>query len=133
MPQSITDTVVEILQTKFPDALVDTWVQNVDYRRFPFFNVRRIGGPRHPRRPRQLSFPVIELTLIGNQDLDSTYDLYDDAVLALYDAVKRQTQTAHGYLHSMEETMGATEFDSPYTDTWRVQGLIKFGLRPLRN
>ena len=133
MAASITDTLAEILQTKYPDALVDTWTPNVDYRTFPLFNLRRLGGPRHPKRPKLLSFPVIELTLIGTGDIDSTYDLYDDAVLTLYDAVLKQTQTAHGYLHSMEETMGGTEFDSPYTDTFRVQGLIKFGLRPLRN
>ncbi len=133
MAQSITDTVVKILQDKFPEALVDSWTPNVDYRTFPLLNVRRLGGPRHPRRPRQLSFPIIELSVYGVGDIDSTYDLYDEAVLALYDAVMKQTQTAHGYLHSMEETMGGTEFDSPFTDTFRVQGLIKFGLRPLRN
>lgn len=129
----IQDVVIELLQDAFPDALIDSWVPNVDFRTYPIINVRRIGGARHETRPKQLGLPVVELTVYGNVGVDKTHELYEDVLDVLYDAVQKQTQTAHGYLHSIKETMGATQFDSPMTDTWRVQGLIQFGLRPLRN
>lgn len=129
----IQDVVIELLQDAFPDALIDSWVPNVDFRTYPIINVRRIGGTRHETRPKQLGLPVVELTVYGNVGVDQTEELYEEILDVLYDAVQKQTQTAHGYLHSIKETMGATQFDSPHTDTWRIQGLIQFGLRPLRN
>lgn len=129
----IQDVLIDLAQDTFPDALVDSWVANVNLRTFPIINFRRIGGSRHETRPNKLSFPVVELTVYGNVGVEETHELYEDVLDMLYDAVQKQTQTAHGYLHSIKETMGATQFDSPMTDTWRVQGLIQFGLRPLRN
>ncbi|ASR77127.1 tail terminator [Mycobacterium phage MyraDee] len=109
---------------------VGSWVENIDFRHFPMINVRRLGGGRDPRRPTVLGRPVIEMTAYGDEGLPETEQLYEDALDVLYEAVRRQTQTDAGYLHSMKETMGMTEFSSPFQDSWRVQGLIQLGVRP---
>lgn len=109
-----------------------SWVPDIDHREFPILNVRRIGGARLNKSPFLLSTPVIELTAYGKEGLEPTEDLYEDALEALYEAVRRQTQTPKGYLHSIKETMGATEFPSPFQDSWRIQGLIQLGVRPTR-
>jgi hypothetical protein len=98
--------------------------------------VRRIGGPRNQKRPLQLGYPVIELTTYTEApdgDLPTTEQLYEDTLEVLYEAVRKQTQTEAGYLHSISETLGATQFSSLFQDSWRVQGLIKLGIRPPRS
>jgi hypothetical protein len=112
---------------------VGSWVEDIDYRMFPMVNIRRLGGSRHERRPHELYSGVIEMTAYGKQDYPDTENLYETALLALYDAVRDQTQTEHGYLHSIKETMGATQFGSLFQSSWRVQGLIRLGVRPPRN
>ena len=112
---------------------VGTWTEDIDYREFPLVNIRRLGGPRDPKRPTKFAKPVIEMTVYDVVDLPTTEDLYDTALEALYEAVRKQTQTPYGYLHSMKETMGATYFGSPFQDSWRVQGLIQLGVRPPRS
>lgn len=112
---------------------VVTWVPDIDFRDFPMINVRRIGGSRHASRPRELAIPVIELTVYSKESLIDAERLYEKALDALYDAVREQKQTPKGYLHSIRETMGATQFSSLYMDSWRVQGLIQLGLRPPRS
>lgn len=111
-----------------------SWTEDIDYRNFPMVNIRRLGGRgRNPNRPMQLALVVIEMTVYDTVDLPTTEDLYDDSLEALYTAVQRQTQTPSGYLSSMKETMGPTEFGSPFQDSWRVQGLVQLGVRPPRN
>jgi hypothetical protein len=122
--------VIPILREAFPNVKVGSWVEDIDFRMFPMLNVRRIGGVRHDRRPKNLGMPVIELTAFGTEGLPDTEQLYEDALEALYDAVRRQKETEEGYLHSIYETMGATQFSSLFMDSWRVQGLIRFGVRP---
>jgi hypothetical protein len=122
--------VIPILREAFPDVKVSSWVEDIDYREFPMLNVRRIGGVRHDRRPTQLAMPIIELTSFGITGLVETEQLYEDALEVLYDAVLTQKQTEAGYLHSIKETMGATQFSSLFQDSWRVQGLIALGVRP---
>lgn len=115
---------------------VETWVSDVDYRTYPLLEVRRLGGFRNPRRPTQLGLPVIELTAYTKTPeggLPETEQLYEDALEALYDAVKKQTTTEFGSLSSIRETLGSTQFSSPYQDSWRVQGLIELGIRPPRS
>lgn len=110
-----------------------TWVPDVDDRDYPMINVRRFGGPRHAKRPTKLGFPIIEMTAYGNVGLIETEDLYEDALEALYEAKRLQTLTEFGYLHSIKETLGTSQFSSLYQDSWRVQGLISLGLRPPRS
>lgn len=112
---------------------VSSWMENIDLRDFPQITIRRIGGGRNPTAPTIHALPVIEMTAYGTVDLETTEDLYEDALEALYLAVKRQTSTPSGCLSSIKENMGATQFDSPFPDSWRVQGLIQLGNRARRN
>lgn len=111
---------------------VNTWVPDVDYRTFPLLNVRRIGGARNKNLPMKHSLPVIELTCYAKVSYGDTENLYETALEALYRAVYKRTMTDSGYLSSIKETMGSTEFQSPFADSWRIQGLIALGIRPLR-
>jgi hypothetical protein len=112
---------------------VTTWVPDIDYRDFPLINIRRVGGFRHDTRPDLLDKPVIEMTCYGIEGLPETEMIYMNALEALYEAAQSQTQTDAGYLHSIKETMGMTQFSSLFMDSWRVQGLIALGVRPPRS
>lgn len=125
-------TVLDLDDVEHP-VTVNTWIPDIDYRQFPLIEVRRLGGVRNPKRPKQLATPVIELTVFTKQGLPETEQLYEDALEALYDAVRQQTLTDAGYLHSMKETLGTTQFSSTFQDSWRVQGLIQLGIRPPRS
>lgn len=109
---------------------VGTWNEDIDYRQFPMLTIRRIGGTRYKKHPKLFGLPVIELTAYGEVDLRTTEQLYEDALEILYDAVRNQTLTPAGYLHSINENMGATQFSSLFQRSWRIQGLIKLGIRP---
>ncbi|QAY12916.1 tail terminator [Mycobacterium phage JewelBug] len=108
---------------------VVTWVPDVDFRDFPMLNVRRVGGIRNPNAPAMHSLPVIELTAYSTDGLIECEELYETALDVLYDAVKSGTQTPEGYLTSIFETFGATQFSSLYQDSWRIQGLMRLGVR----
>lgn len=125
--------VLPILRAALPDVTVTTWGADIDYREFPIINIRRVGGTRHGERPDMLDKAVIEMTAYTNVGLPETELLYIDALEALYEAVRKQTQTDAGYLHSIKETMGMTQFSSLFMDSWRVQGLIALGVRPPRS
>jgi hypothetical protein len=128
-PQAV---LLPLLRAALPGVHCGSWVEDVDYREFPIINIRRMGGERHDRRPNELALSVVEMTAYGNVGLVETELLYEQALEALYDAVLHQTQTPAGYLHSIKETMGATQFSSLFMDSWRIQGLIQFGIRPPR-
>ncbi|ANA86959.1 tail terminator [Gordonia phage Strosahl] len=110
----------------------NTWVPTIDLREFPLVNLRRIGGGRHLEHPTELGMPTVEVTVYSNESLIEAERIYEDVLDVLYGAVRKQTQTPKGYLHSMREPMGATQFSSLFMDSWRVQGLLAFGLRPPR-
>lgn len=110
---------------------VSSWVADIDQREFPMINIRRIGGGRNQSYPHGMDVAVIELTAYSTEGLPECEHLYNDALDALYDAVLHQKQTDTGYLHSINENMGMTQFSSLFMDSWRVQGLVKLGLRPL--
>lgn len=131
MPR-VQEVVLPILREALPGVRISTWVEDIDYREFPLVMIRRIGGYRNRGGYMLLDRPVIEMTAFTNEGLPETEDLYNDALDALYEAVDKQTMTDKGWLHSIEERMGMTQFSSLYTDSWRVQGLIALGVRPLR-
>lgn len=110
---------------------VGSWVEGVDYRDMPLINVRRMGGIALDID--QMDRATIELTAYGNEGLVQTENLLLDARQVIWDTADRQVVTPKGYLHSFRETMGPTQFDSPYDGTWRIQCLIQLGLRPPRN
>lgn len=134
----VAQIVLPILRETFTPlgVTVVSWIPDIDYREFPMLQVRRLGGARNPKRPTLLGTPVIELTaytVAPDGGLPETEQLYEDALEALYEAVRKQTQTDAGYLHSIKETLGATQFSSLFQDSWRVQGLIQLGIRPPRS
>lgn len=121
-----------ILRDSLPeDVTVSSWVNDIDFRTFPIVNVRRLGGTRARDKRKHLDNPVIELTVIGDVGLVETEDLYILALDALIDAAKSQTLTPKGYISYVRETMGMTQFSSLIDATWRVQGLIQLGIRPI--
>lgn len=132
MPR-ISPIVLGILRDSLPGVTVTTWGADIDYREFPVINIRRVGGKRHETKPNLLAFQVVEMTAYTNVGLPETEQLYEDALEALYEAQRLQTLYPEGYLHSIKETMGATQFSSLFQDSWRVQGLIQLGHRPLQN
>jgi len=131
--------VIPILKAGLPLSVdVGSWVKDVGRREYPLVNVRRLGGLPNSKGPYDLDRAVVEVTAYGplrNQfyeGLAGTQDLLMDAMYLLYKAVDKQTVIENvGYLHSYFVTMGPTQFDSPYDDTFRVQALIQLGLRPL--
>lgn len=129
MPR-IQAVIIPRFRVELPGVLVTSWVPDVDHRTFPLLNVRRLGGL--PVDVKRLDRPVIELTAYSADGLVATEDLFMDARQVLWDMVDNQTVTPSGYLHSFFETMGPTQFDSPFDDTWRIQGLIQLGVRPRR-
>ncbi|GGM64790.1 hypothetical protein GCM10012275_39220 [Longimycelium tulufanense] len=129
MPR-IHEVIIPVLREKLPEVMVTSWVPDVDYRQWPILNVRRLGGLA--RDVEWLDRPVIELTAYSRDGLVACERLFLDARQVLWGMVENQTLTEAGYLHSMRETMGPTQFDSPFDDSWRVQGLIQLGLRPAR-
>lgn len=119
--------------SRLSGVTVTTWVPDIDFRDFPMLNIRRIGGIRNPGAPQLHSLPVVEMSMYTTDSLIECEELYETALDVLYDAVRNQTQTSEGYLQSMYETMGATQFSSLFQDSWRVQGLIRFCVRRPRN
>lgn len=134
MPRLI-PVVLDILRDYPPldGVKIGSWIETIDLRQFPMINVRNIGGPstgRDWRYPNKMDAGVIEVTAYSTDGLVECEHLYNIALEALYDAVLYQKQTDTGYLHSIRETMGMSQFSSLFMDSWRVQGLIKLGLRP---
>lgn len=112
---------------------VTTWIPDIDFREFPMINIRRIGGIRNPDAPTMHSQPVIEMSAYTTSNLIDCEELYETALEVLFDSVREQRLTESGYLTSIFETMGATQFSSLFQDSWRVQGLIRLGLRGPRS
>lgn len=111
---------------------VVTWVPDVDWRTFPMVQVRRLGGVRNAKAPTMHTSPIVELSTYSTDSLIECEEIYETALEVIFDAVKNQTQTPVGYLQSIKETMGATQFSSLYQDSWRVQGLLKLTIRKPR-
>lgn len=127
MPR-VQEILLPVLREKLPDVMFTSWVPDVDHREFPLVNIRRLGGL--PVDVRRLDRAVIELTAYSADGLVACEDLYLDVRTVIWDMCQSQTVTPAGSICSYWETMGPTQFDSPFDDTWRVQGLIQLGLRP---
>lgn len=130
MPR-VQSVVIPLLRDEFPEAQVVSWVPEIADRQYPIINVRRLGGL--PVDPEFLDRAVIELTCYGLQSegLEANEERLKRAQLRLWRAVRQQEVVEGvGYLHSYFQTMGPTQFDSPYDQTFRNQSLIQLGLRP---
>ena len=73
------------------------------------------------------------MTCYGDVDLASTENIFLDARTLVWDLFDKQIVTPKGTISSYFETMGPSQFDSPFEDTWRVQSLTQLGMRPPRN
>ena len=133
MPR-IQSVVIPILRDwpALKDVHIGSWVEDIDYRELPMLNIRKVDSEgRNFREPNKLDVTVIELTAYSMEGLPECEHLYNHALEALYDAVLYQKQSDTGYLHSIRENMSMTQFSSLFMDSWRVQGLVQLGLRPL--
>lgn len=141
-----------ILLAGLPEHVtVVTWTPDVDRRTgapgipesqiktYPILKIRRMGGLSNQKRPDLLDRAVIELTAFSTatdshyKGYGGTEDLLLDAQTLIFEAVRNQIVVPGiGYLHSWFQTMGPTQFDSLFDDTWRWQSLIQLGLRPAK-
>lgn len=127
----VQEIVLPILKAELPGVQVVSWVPDVEDREFPMLNVRRLGGLEVDVD--MYDRAVIEVTAYTDTNLIDCENLCLDARQVLWDAWKKQTVvTNKGSIGSFFTTLGPTQFDSPYDDTWRVQTLIQLGLRPIR-
>lgn len=125
------EVVLPILRDGLPDDVtVTSWVNDIDYRTYPLIHIRRLGGYRDPSKKNMMDHPVIEMTALGVEGLIETEELYIQALDVLLDAAYSQKVVDAGRLAYVQETMGMTQFSSLFVDSWRVQGLIKLGIRP---
>lgn len=125
------EVVLPILREALPDHVtVTSWVNDVDHRTYPIVHIRRLGGYRDPSKRKMMDHPVIEMTAFGDEGLIETEELYIQALDALMDAALSQKVVDAGRLAYVQETMGMTQFSSLFVDSWRVQGLVKLGIRP---
>jgi hypothetical protein len=129
----IMPTLQESLEAKYPGINVTSWYKDVTRRSFPFINVRRVSGNNDAKDPDVLDHAVIEMTAYTNVSYPATEDLYMDARYIIYQMWKQQVVIEGvGYIHSFFETLSPLQFDSPFDGTWRVQGMIQLGMRPVR-
>lgn len=119
------------LAEDWPGVDVGSWVKDVDSRTYPYVNVRSIGGFNTSDLD-LMRFQTIEVTAYGNKDLPDTENLLLDAQKCIWDMADRQVVTDKGHIHRVFTTMGMTQFDSPYDDSFRAQLLIQLTLRPPR-
>lgn len=127
----IQEIVLPILKAELPGVQVTSWVPDVEDRNFPIVNIRRLGGL--PVDNDLLDRAVIEVTAYTDTNLIDCENLCLDARQVLWNAWKAQTVVSgKGSISSYFETLGPTQFDSPYDDTWRVQFLVQLGIRPTR-
>jgi hypothetical protein len=122
--------VLPILREALPDVLVVSVVPDVDYRTYPMVVISRQGGTRNPNLPNRYGLPGVGMTAVSADGLIEAEELYDDALEALYAAVRNQTVVPNlGYLQSLNEAQGATQVRSEVPDTWAVEGSLQLGLR----
>lgn len=122
--------VLPLLRAALPGVAVVSVVPDVDYRTFPMVSLRRDGGTRSASMPRRFAHPVMELAAVSADGPIEAEELYDDALDALYDAVRRQiTVEGVGYLQSISEAQGPSQAPSRYPDTWAVEGKLRLSVR----
>lgn len=129
----VQEVVIPLLRDALPEEVhVSSWIPDIDYREYPIVNVRRLGGYRDPSMPAFLDKPVVEITTYHTDGIEATEELYARVLDALFAAHRDQRVVNRGYVSFIRETMGMTQFSSLFQDTWRIQGLIQIGVRPVR-
>lgn len=129
----VQEVVLPLLRAALPeDVHVSSWIPDIDYREYPIVNIRRLGGYRDSSMPTMLDKPVVEITAYHTDGIEATEALYTRVLDALFAAHREQRVVNRGYISFIRETMGMTQFSSLFQDTWRIQGLIQIGVRPVR-
>lgn len=143
-PQAV---VLPILRAALPGVSVVSQLPDVDHRTyapseaggseapallvpFPMVLISREGGTRNPNLPRRHSHPALELSAYSADGLVEAEELYEDALDALYAAVRDQTVVEGvGYLQSIPEAEEATQAPSEVPDTWKATGTVQLSIR----
>lgn len=119
-----------LLRERLPGVRFGSWVNDIDYREYPVVNIRRVGGYRSFSGPFGLDHPVVEITVYHDDGLVEAEELYSRVLDELYRIARDQRELDDGSsVAYVRETMGMTQFSSLFQDTWRVQGLIRVGIR----
>lgn len=129
MPR-VQEVLVPTLRIAFPSVSITTWIPDVDKRNLPLVNIRRVGGTAVDVQ--RLDNASIEIAAHTREGLVDTEDLYLNVREVVWHLVADQTVTDAGYFHSFRETIGPMTTESPFENSWRVQGVIQLGLRPAR-
>ncbi len=132
MPR-VQQVVLPILREAMPHVTFVSWIPDVDHRTYPMVEIRRLGGL--PVDVQLLDNPVVEITSMNRDGgIVQNEEILLDVREVLWRAVQNQTVVPGvGYLHSYFETMGPTNFDAKFDDTWRSQFLVQLGVRPVRS
>lgn len=128
MIQRIQSVLLPALRAEMPGTTFVSWFTGVDLRTYPFVMIRREGGTA--KDIDWLDRPNVEVSAFSADGLVEAEQLYYDVRHALWRMVRNQSGGPSGYLHSFNEIIGPTQVDSPFEGTWRVLGVIRFGLRP---
>lgn len=127
----VQEIALPLLRAELPGVQVGSWVPDIQDRVLPLVNVRRLGGT--PVDVDMFDRAVIEVTAYTDTNLMDCENLLLDARQILWNAWKKQTVVpGKGSIGSYFETLGPTQFDSPWDDSWRFQYLVQLGIRPVR-
>ncbi|WOT03373.1 hypothetical protein [Corynebacterium pyruviciproducens] len=127
------EVLIPILRRGLPkNVKVGSWIEDIDYRDYPIVNIRRVGGPRSSKQPFLLDTPTVEITAYHSDGIIEAEELYRDCIDVIFKAKEEQWMTDAGWISSVEERMGMTQFSSLFQDSWRIQGLVALTIRPPR-
>lgn len=97
---------------------------------YPMVVVRRAGGTRNENLPSRFAMPGLEMTAVSANGPVEAEELYEDALDALYAAVRQQILVPGvGCLQGIRESHGATQSPSRYSDTWAAAGSVRLSVR----
>lgn len=133
-PVRVEEIVLPILRDNLdPDVTVTSWTPDIDYRTYPIVHIRRMGGYRSRSLPLWYDKAVLEITALTDEGVPESEVLYNEILDILFKAKRRQTIVpGKGYINLVDETMGMTQMGAQSVDTYRVQGLVKVYIRPIR-
>jgi len=126
----VQSVVLPLLRAALPGVSVVSVIPDVDHRQLPMVHVERVGGTRTAGLPGKHGKPVVRMTAASGQGLVECEELYEDALDALYAAVRAQQPVPGvGHLQSLTEVSGASQIPSGMPDVWTVGGTVELAVR----